>query len=111
MIKMFSKKNNNGDIGGISPQRFTSTHIFHSSLQRFRRAENFLYIIIISTIDPFTSDGHDESNFFRERQSYDYAHAPLTAPALALERDLSKKRKLRSQRTRQFTIQNALYPI
>lgn len=51
-----------------------------------------------ATIDPFTSDGRDESSFFTGRQSRDrtrtYIHAyPHVVTVLALERDLSRKER------------------
>lgn len=84
-------------------------HIFHFSLRRFRRAEAFPYIIIITaTTDPFTSDGRDESNFFTGRQSCDYICTLLrkyNRYVLALERDLSeeKKKERKSRMRQQFT--------
>jgi len=90
----------NGDIGSIDVSLLS--YIFQFLLQfllHFHCVEIFLYII--ATIDPFTSDGCNESNFFIERQSCNYAYVSLREHRLS---NVIYRKKKAAQSTHVVTI-------
>lgn len=84
------------------PATFHLRYIFHFSLRRFRRAETFLYIIITSRPQPTLSHSTTATNRISlqdvNRATTCTLLLRITAPwCLALERDLSKKKKKPTQ--------------